>query len=85
VPRDSAIFGLPGDRENIIGLNASHSDICRFNPAEKKDKDNYVFVEANIAELCEAAAAQGELPIPLSNSIPTAQSAEALRQRLNAI
>ena len=56
--------------------------MCRFNPAEKTDKENYVFVEANITELCEAAVAQGELPISLSNSIPTDQSAEALRQRL---
>jgi hypothetical protein len=59
--------------------------MCRFNPAEKTDRDNYVFVQANVAELCEAAVAQGELPEPLSNSVPTDQSAEALRQRLNAI
>jgi hypothetical protein len=59
--------------------------MCHFNPAEKRDRDNYVYVQANVTELCEAALAQGERPLPLSASIPTDQSAEALRQSLNAI
>ena len=53
VPRESAVFGLAGDRENQIKLIATHCDMCRFDPSEKTDKNNYFLVEGNIAELCD--------------------------------
>lgn len=46
------MLGLQGDRESPIRLNADHSNICRFNPSVKVDKDNYFYVEGNIADLC---------------------------------
>jgi hypothetical protein len=52
VPRESAVFGLDGRRENQVKLNAAHSDMCRFNPSVERDKDNYFLVEGNIADLC---------------------------------
>ncbi|KAN0102725.1 hypothetical protein V8E51_011038 [Hyaloscypha variabilis] len=52
VPRESAVFGLDGRRENQVKLNATHSDMCRFNPSVEKDKDNYFLVEGNMADLC---------------------------------
>jgi hypothetical protein len=64
VPRDSAVFGLPGDHENQICLNATHSDMCRFNSSETKDYKNYFYVEAYVLELCVAAAAQGKPSLP---------------------
>jgi hypothetical protein len=52
VPRESAVFGLDGRRENQVKLDAAHRDMCRFNPSMKKDTDNYFLVEGNIADLC---------------------------------
>jgi len=43
VPRESSRFGLPGDRENIVKLDADHGDICRFDTSEH-DQDNYELV-----------------------------------------
>ena len=53
MPQSSAIIGLPGDHENQIKLQAKHSDMCRFNPADTVDNKNYKFVEGNVLELCE--------------------------------
>lgn len=53
MPQSSVIIGLPGDRENQIKLQAKHSDMCRFNPADTVDNKNYKFVEGNVLELCE--------------------------------
>ena len=61
VPKDSAVFGLPGERENQVKINADHSDVCRFDPALELNQDNYILVEANLRRLCESAIAQGEL------------------------
>ena len=52
MPRESAVFGLEGRRENQVKLNATYSNMCRFNPSVEKDKDNYFLVEGNIADLC---------------------------------
>ncbi|CZR62148.1 uncharacterized protein PAC_12045 [Phialocephala subalpina] len=52
VPRESAVLGLDGRRENQVKLDATHENMCRFNPFVKKDTDNYFLVEGNIADLC---------------------------------
>jgi hypothetical protein len=46
------VLGLDGRRENQVKLDAAHEDMCRFNPSVRKDKDNYILVEGNIADLC---------------------------------
>lgn len=59
VPKASAIFGLPGTRENIVGLNAEHSDLCRFG-ASRREQDNLKVVLANIRDLYNAALERSE-------------------------
>jgi len=62
VPRASAVIGLPGDIENQVGIDASHSDICRFDPSIMIDMDNYEKVQGNFQELYEGALErQGEM------------------------
>lgn len=59
VPRGSAVIGLPGNRENVVQLDALHDDMCRFNPDSKQDRENYFKVEGNVKELCEYAESRG--------------------------
>ena len=59
VSRESASFGIPGDREGIIELKAGHSDLCRFD-ISKKDGDLLKRVRFPIQELYEKALAKGE-------------------------
>jgi hypothetical protein len=53
-------MGLPGNREKIIKLEASHSDMCRFDLPdslkEDDDRDNYELVEGNLTRLCALAS-----------------------------
>lgn len=53
------MFGLPGDRENIVRLDASHSDMCRFDQS-KRDQDNFKLVWSNVEDLYEDALKRGE-------------------------
>ncbi|KAH8900963.1 hypothetical protein GQ53DRAFT_801351 [Thozetella sp. PMI_491] len=50
VPRESARFGLPGDRENAVTLNADHRTVCKFGEQET-DLDNLKLVCANLKDL----------------------------------
>ncbi len=78
MPKKSATFGLPGDRENIVMLNASHYDMCRFNES-KQDQDNFKLVRSNIEDLYQHAllkrsnVSQGETPLsaPETNAVST--------------
>ena len=53
VPKNSATFGLP--RENIVQLNAGHSDMCRFDATDQRDKDNLEIVLNNLDDQYEKA------------------------------
>lgn len=66
VPRESSRFGLPGDRENIVKLNADHNNICRFGDSEL-DQDNLELVHSNIKDLYKQAVISGELRSILSS------------------
>ena len=55
MPKNSATFGLPGHRENIVRLNAGHSDMCRFDAKDQRDKDNLEIVFSNLEDLYDAA------------------------------
>ena len=62
MPRASAVLGLSGDIENQVGIDASHSEICRFDPSIMMDMDNYEKVQGNFQELYEGALKrQGEI------------------------
>ncbi|KAK3380656.1 hypothetical protein B0T24DRAFT_697246 [Lasiosphaeria ovina] len=50
VPGESARFGMPGDRENVVKLNADHVTICKFGPGQE-DQDNFELVLGNIKDL----------------------------------
>lgn len=67
VPKESSRFGLPGDRENIVKLNADHNGICRFGDTEL-DQDNFELVQSNVKDLYEQAIKAGELRSILSSS-----------------
>jgi len=75
VPRDSAIFGLPGDRENAIKLDAKHEDMCRFDLSNEKDKNNYFLVEGNLGDMCEAASKQCQSIVTSLGTLPHVSSA----------
>ena len=55
MPKQSAIFGLPGQRENIVRLDASHSDMCCFDGTNQRDKDNLKIVCSNLEDAYEYA------------------------------
>ncbi|KAH8910260.1 hypothetical protein BR93DRAFT_470807 [Coniochaeta sp. PMI_546] len=59
VPKESARFGLPGSRENVVKLNADHRDICKFGSSET-DQDNLKLVRGNIKDLYRSALKTGK-------------------------
>ncbi|KAI1172154.1 hypothetical protein F4777DRAFT_524116 [Nemania sp. FL0916] len=54
LPKESSRFGLPGDRENVVALEADHSGICRFGDTDT-DQDNLERVLGNIRDPVENA------------------------------
>ncbi|KAI1774882.1 TPR-like protein [Hypoxylon cercidicola] len=54
VPRESARLGLPGDRENIVKLDADHHGVCKFGESQT-DQDNLKLVQANLKDLYKNA------------------------------
>lgn len=54
MPRDSARFGMPGDIENIVKLNADHGGVCKFGTCQT-DQDNFKLVQSNIKDLYKSA------------------------------
>ncbi|KAK1762400.1 hypothetical protein QBC33DRAFT_623724 [Phialemonium atrogriseum] len=54
VPMESARFGLPGDRENVVKLNADHGDVCKFGESQT-DQDNFELVQSNIQDMYKNA------------------------------
>ena len=60
MPKESAVFGLPGHRENIVRLNADHSDMCRFDIKDQRDKDNLKIVSSNLEDVYKEALKCGE-------------------------
>ena len=64
VPRASAVIGLPGDMENQVGIDASHSEICRFDTSISADMDNYEKVQGNIKELYDGAVEMEGVILP---------------------
>lgn len=57
---ESARFGLPGDRENVVKLNADHGDVCKFGGSQT-DQDNFELVQSNIQDMYKNALKLREL------------------------
>lgn len=55
VPRESATIGLPGDVEEILGLDTDHSGLCKFDLSNEDDKGVYEVVSNGVTEVYEAA------------------------------
>lgn len=55
MPFDSAVLGLPGQRETQLRINADHRNMCRFDMSVQGDLDNYRKVERNLQMLCADA------------------------------
>jgi hypothetical protein len=51
---------LPGDRENIVKLEADHRDVCRFDTSEH-NQHNYELVRGNVKDIYKNALKIGEL------------------------
>lgn len=60
VSRDSATIGLPGDVENVVALNADHSNMCRFDLADEEDESNYEIVATNVKDVYDHAMIRRE-------------------------
>lgn len=60
VSRRSADLGMPGDRENVVKLNASHGNMCKFGTGTT-DQDNLKLVLSNIRDLYKNALKSREL------------------------
>ncbi|CAM1501755.1 Fc.00g037390.m01.CDS01 [Cosmosporella sp. VM-42] len=45
VAKADSVFGLPGGHENQLGLDANHSDICKFDLTVEHDSDVYEVVQ----------------------------------------
>jgi hypothetical protein len=59
VPLDSAVLGLPGSRETVVGLSADHSNICRLNLTIEANIERYEIVRDNMVRLCKLATDPG--------------------------
>ena len=63
VPKESARLGMPGDRENVVKLEAHHSTVCKFGSSQD-DQDNLKLVKANIKDLYREALRKSESLAP---------------------
>ena len=73
---------MPGDRENIVKLDAGHSDACRFDGSEH-DQDNYELVGRNMRDVYLNALKKGELNrVLLSNRDDVGARDQDLQARL---
>ena len=61
MPKTSAIYGLPDDREVVVEIKADHSNICRFDMTDARDQGNFKRVWNALEDMYELAIRQGEL------------------------
>ncbi|KAF6793061.1 NB-ARC domain-containing protein [Colletotrichum musicola] len=54
VPRESARLGMPGDRENVVRLDADHSTVYKFGGVIS-DQDNLKRIQNNIKDIYKKA------------------------------
>jgi hypothetical protein len=78
VPKNSATLGLAGKRENQVGLDANHSDMCCFDSSVQHDNDLYEFVDLNVRQIYKSAVAAREKGKWLENAQPEPQLEERM-------
>ena len=68
--------------ENIVGINADHSNMCSFDLSNEDDESNFQLVRANIKELYEyaiearSASMLGLPPVPTAEPRGSSSSRE---------
>ncbi|KAH7175225.1 hypothetical protein EDB81DRAFT_769464 [Dactylonectria macrodidyma] len=67
VTKESATFGLAGHRETILGLDADHSNMCKFNTKLDDDRDIYECVQNNITWLYDEAMKEANITARLES------------------
>ena len=77
MPRSSAIYGMPDDKEVVIEIKADHSNICRFDGVSAQDVDNFNTVWGALEDIYDLAIEKGETERLTSET--------TLRQRLQEI
>lgn len=94
VPSSEAAMFMSSTREDIIGLDATHSDLCRFDANAKTDRKILKMVLGNLVELYEkAVGSEGEserLPevpqaLPQPDTMPETATDDALARRLEEL
>jgi hypothetical protein len=77
----SARLGMPGDRENVVKLEADHSTVCKFGSSQD-DQDNLKLVKANISDLYREALKKSECLVSQAVDKDLEKSDARLRERL---
>jgi hypothetical protein len=77
VTKESATFGLPGHRETILGLDADHSNICKFDSAIEDDMDVYEFVKNNFLWLYDEVLKERNLETRMAALDPPQEAVES--------
>ncbi|GAP82647.2 putative kinesin light chain 1 [Rosellinia necatrix] len=62
VTKISAQLDMPGDRENVVRLNASHESVCKFGSSQI-DQDNFKLVRGNIEDVYESVLEKISRPV----------------------
>ena len=72
---------MPGDRENVVKLNADHRGVCKFGESQT-DQDNFKYVRANIRDIYKKAL-QKSAPTPIA-AVPVWDTGQPRGQDLTA-
>jgi hypothetical protein len=81
---------MPGDRENVVKLEAGHSTVCKFGSSQD-DQDNLKLVKVNIKDLYREALKKSEFllatpPVHLSQTFDGVKTPDSrLQERLSTL
>ena len=81
VSKKSATFGLSGTRENIVELNADHSNLCCYD-GSRQDQDNFKLVANNVKALYEHALKRSE-SVEVSSGAEQSREAADIPQEID--
>jgi hypothetical protein len=72
---------MPGDRENVVKLEANHSTVCKFGSSQD-DHDNVKLVKANIKDMYSKALKKSECLVSQTVDEDLEKPDAQLRERL---
>ena len=78
MPKTSAIFGLPDDKEVVVEIKADHGDICRFDMTDATDRENFKRVWRVLEDMYELTIRQGESEGVLTSNAAISQQLRSL-------